>query len=193
MPFSTHHSIPRGVAAGMLMLSLALWGCSGDELTGVSGGTGAKKSPTPTPTELLGGVGPGGSATPTPTPTPTPSPTPSNGLAPDPDPTPFAIGITVALQDDTINLAPYDGGPGLYRYTTHVSGVVTLSNALTTTDIDWRSSNNAIASVASDGTITAGSVAGGTVKITGTSKDGLVSKSVDLTVTAFGDAEVVVD
>lgn len=191
---SPYRSLPRSLAAGTLLLCLALWGCDGGDVTGTLGTSGAKKTPAPAPTEL-GGAVQKTDATPTPSPTPTPIPTPTPTATPTPEPlpTPRAMGIEVSIAATSINLSPIGGGASLYPYTTTATGTVMLSNALKSSDIDWSSSDTAIATVASDGTVTAGSTTGGLVQIIGTSKDGLVSQAVDLTVTTFGGAEVVVD
>lgn len=191
---SLYRSLPRSIAAGTLLICLALWGCDGGDVTSSLSTSGAKKTPAPVASELGGAIQKtDATPTPSPTPSPTPTPTPTATPTPEPQPTPFAMGIEVSIAATTINLSPIGGGASLYPYTTTVTGTVTMSNALKTSDIDWSSSDTAIATVASDGTVTAGSTTGGPVQIIGTSKDGLVSQAVDLTVTTFGGAEVVVD
>ncbi|MNU10999.1 hypothetical protein D3C72_2585190 [compost metagenome] len=69
-----------------------------------------------------------------------------------------------------------------------------MSDGATHGNVLWSSSNNQRAVVGSDGTVTAPSTATpGTVTITATAAGSQISSSATITVTAFGQVDVIVE
>lgn len=189
-------------SAVLFVLVLAIWGCTGDpdEITGVV--PAPKGSGSGTGTDVIGGVSNGGgsqngtSGTPTPAPTPTPtktpSPTPTATTEATP-PAPFAVAVyDLVLGANSVTVAPPLGMTALYPYTTTVSAKVLLSNGDRQATVQWDTSNHAIATVDSQGFVTAGSVPGA-VRIIATSLDGQASDSLTLNVVSTGGATIEVD
>ncbi|MBM3267295.1 MAG: Ig-like domain-containing protein [Candidatus Sericytochromatia bacterium] len=140
--------------------------------------------PTPTPLRTLP---PEPVITPSPTPTPTPTPTPQ--------PTAFPTSVKVAPKTGELNAKAPTGTnlPGFVS-TMKLSVVVTLSDAATTSVVDWTSSDPLRVTVGSDGTVTAlASASPGDVTITATAKGSSLSDKATITITTKGRLDVTVE